>query len=214
MINRLMCAALLSLPLMLATSAHANLIGNGGFEYPNIKSGWTYGQDTADGWQGDNIEVWASGLLGVTSYEGSHHGELNAHPYDGSNYTIYQTFATEIGATYEISFAYRARKSTNEAFSFQLFTGDVLNTTTYDFSNGFDLLMDDHTTSHWSLYTSTFIGTGLDTTLMFSSINPDKGTVGNLLDAVSVTQVPEPGTLAVFGLGLLCLSLSRRNLKM
>ena len=160
----------------------ANLINNGGFEDPDIASGWIYLQDD-DGWQGDNIEVWQTGFKGVDSFEGTQHGELNAHPYDATSWSIFQTFDTVLNAVYDISFAYRARASSEEKFAFELFTGDVSDEPNYNYTNGFDLIMDDHTKGSWEIFSSTFIGTGDATTLMFTSINPDAGTVGNFLDS-------------------------------
>ncbi len=49
--------------LSVSSIANASLISNGGFEDSTITNGWTYYSDAA--WQGDNIEVWASGFNGV-----------------------------------------------------------------------------------------------------------------------------------------------------
>jgi hypothetical protein len=192
--------------MITSSIAQGNLITNGGFESPNIGSGWTYGQDPG-GWQGDNIEVWASGFQGVNSYEGTQHGELNAHPNDGTSWSIYQSFQTTLNALYDISFAYSARRNSSEAFLFSL----ADNTSTI-----FNETIDDHDTGQWSLFSDGFVGTGNMMTLRFTSITPDSGTLGNFLDAVSVVSVPggnvpEPGIISLLAAGLLMMGFSRRR---
>ena len=203
---------LLSITLLLLSSsiAQANLISNGGFESPNISRGWTYGPDLG-GWEGDNIEVWASGFLGVNSYEGRQHGELNAHPHDGTSWSIYQSFQTTLNELYDISFAYSARRNDRESFLFSL----TDNTST---STIFNQTIDDHNTGQWEFFSDSFLGTGNMMTLRFTSITPNSGTVGNFLDAVEVVSaphgnVPEPGILALLGVGFLALGLSRRRVR-
>ena len=182
--------------------AHGNLIVNGGFESPDINSGWTYGPDTPGGWEGDNIEVWASGFNGVVSYEGTQHGELNAHPYDRTDWSIYQSFDTTLDELYSISFAYRARRNESEVFQFSLGDG------TY---NPFNEIIDNHVTGQWDYFSGIFSGTGNEMTLRFTSLTPETGTVGNFLDAVKVVSVPEPGVIALFGAGLIGLGFVRRR---
>lgn len=194
----------LALSLVLATSANANLIVNGGFEKEAVSDGqWRYFLSSAvDGWEGDNIEIWQN-LNGVGAYEGEQHAELNAHPYDGTAFSIFQDFETTANQAYSVSFAYRARRSAEEAFQFDVSSGN---------SSLLSELITDHTTNQWSIYNANFIGTGETTRLMFTSVTPETGTLGNFLDAVSV-NVPEPGSIALLGLGLVGLGITRKNSK-
>lgn len=203
-LKTLVAAPLLS--ILLAFSANASLLTNGDFESPGIASGWTFATPGADGWQGDNIEVWASGFNGVTSYEGTQHGELNAHPYDGTVFSIYQTFATTLNFWYDYSLAYRARSSSNESFRLEIFTGDLINRDSI-----VNMIFDDHVTTEWSTFAGGFTGSGEKTYIMLTSVNPDTGTVGNFIDAVVVNEVSEPTALMLLGLGLAGLAFVRRR---
>lgn len=183
--------------------ANANLIINGGFEDNSVNDNrwkWFISSDV-NSWNGSNIEIWDS-LNGVHAFEGENHAELNAHPHNGSVFTILQTFATNVGSVYELSFAYRARVNNNEAFRVDVVSG---------LSNVFTNLMDDHVRSSWSVYSNTFTAADTTTTLSFTSVVPATSTVGNFIDAVSVTEdtssvqvtTPTSAIMMVLGLGLL-----------
>ena len=185
--------------------AHSNLIVNGDFEHWDINKGWKYGADPRGGWQGDNIEVWASGFLGVKSFEGEQHGELNAHYSNGESrdgFSIFQSFDTMAGYRYDVKFAYRARHNHNESFRFDIFD---------DSTSIISAVMDQHIKGEWSHYSGSFWGTGEKTTLSFTALTPERGTVGNFLDAVSVTAVPAPSVLALMCAGAAGFGLSRRS---
>jgi hypothetical protein len=191
--------------LLLAVSANANLIANGGFEDNNVAAGsWNYfSSASVNGWDGDNIEIWNQ-FGGVVAPEGQQHAELNAHPFDGSVFSIYQDFATVIGQTYDVSFFYSARESASEAFNFSV--------------GSLAALLDDHVVGSWSQYTGSFVATSLLSTITFTTT--DTSTIGNFLDDVVVvadvnsnphTSVPESSPLVMLLIGLGGLVLIRRK---
>lgn len=187
--------------LLLAISAQANLIVNGGFEDNDVATGnWAYfPSSNVNGWEGDNLEIWDS-LLGVVAPEGTQHAELNAHPFDGTVFSIFQSFNTVIGQTYDVSFYYSARSSNTEQFSFNV--------------AGLSALLNDHTVGSWSQYTGSFIANSALTTINFTSF--DAGTMGNFLDDVVVTSrvhVIESSPLVMLLIGLVGLFYSRRKLR-
>ncbi len=186
----------LILGLSITASANANLLVNGSFE-SNIVSagGWTYlPASSVAGWDGSNIELW-NAYGGVVAADGVNFAELNAHPAAAS-FSIYQQFATVAGQSYDVSFFYRARASSAEAFSISV--GDLAASLT------------DHTTASWSFFSGSFKATSALSTITFTSLTA--GTVGNFLDGVSVTasDVPVPMTLGLMGLALAALRLRRR----
>jgi len=184
--------------LVLAASASANLIVNGGFEDNAVASGgWNYfSSANVNGWEGSNIEIW-NHLNGVVAPEGNQHAELNAHPYTGGVFSIYQSFATAIGQTYDVSFFYSARTSSNESFTFSV--GSLTS------------LIDDHVVGTWNQYVNSFVANAASTTIRFTTT--DNGTLGNFLDGISVVgvKVPESSSLALLLVGLLGMGAMRRK---
>ncbi|MDO8346211.1 MAG: DUF642 domain-containing protein [Cellvibrio sp.] len=185
--------------LLLAMTAQANLIVNGGFEDNNVAAGnWGYfSSANVNGWDGDNIEIWDS-YGGVVAPEGTQHAELNAHPFDGGVFSIYQSFATVLGQTYDVSFFYSARDSVNEQFSFSV--------------AGLNATLTDHVKNKWEKYTGSFVASSNLSTITFTTY--DAGTLGNFLDDVVVTAratVVESNPLVMLLIGLGGLLLARKK---
>lgn len=177
--------------------ANANLIVNGGFEDNKLATGqWGYFQSAnVNGWEGDNIELW-NRYGGVRATEGNQHAELNAHPFDGTVFSIYQSFATIIGQTYDVSFFYSARVNSNEQFYFGV--------------NNLSVLLNDHLVGSWKQYTGSFVAENLVSRISFTTY--DAGTMGNFLDDVVVTtrvHLVESNPLLLLLIGLTCLILAR-----
>lgn len=184
---------------LFALSANANLIVNGGFEDNNVAAGnWAYfSSASVNGWDGDNIEIWNQ-FSGVVAPEGQQHAELNAHPFDGSVFSIFQSFATVVGQIYDVSFFYSARVDSNEQFSFSAGT--------------LSALLNDHVVGSWTQYTGSFVANSSLSTITFSTY--DAGTYGNFLDDVVVTanaNVVESNPLVMLLIGFAGLILIRRR---
>lgn len=202
----------LILGLLTSAVASANLITNGGFEETDVgKNKWAwFTSDKVNGWQGSNIEIWDN-YNRVTAFEGTQHAELNAHSSNGDAFSIFQTFSTQVGGLYDVSFAYSARSNSNEAFMFNLDSADK--------TQIWSSLIDDHTVGQWSVFRTSFVAKDLETSIRFTSITPYSSTVGNFLDDIVVSQafsaskiseVSEPLGAIFFGLGLLAVMRNRK----
>jgi len=191
----------------ISTGAHANLIQNGGFE--DIGSSTAIGgYGSASTWQiyssipewdaTRTMEVWTNDFI-IPAYEGNNVIELNAHPSHGqSAFSISQSFVTDIGQEYELSFAGRKRqKNSDEAFSVAV--GDLAES------------IHNQAWGTWTEYSYTFTATSIESTLIFTSLDHQRDTTGNVFDAVSITSVPEPGPLALLSAGLIGLVISRKK---
>ncbi|RDC71343.1 VPLPA-CTERM sorting domain-containing protein [Rhodovulum sp. 12E13] len=217
-----LAAAMLS-ALSAASPAQAATVANGGFEVPDLGDNPRFrfrSADSVPGWDSSarDIEIWANGFSRVTSYEGTQHVELNAR---GAG-TLFQDVAgIAEGSSLTFEFAHRARRGTDVLrFALTDLGGDGGpggGDDTTLFSDEFSA-----STAGWVLNTgSTFspvTALGGTVRLSFTAVSTGSGSasVGNFLDAVSLTAeappaVPLPAGVPLLVSGLAALALLRRR---
>lgn len=191
-----------------ASFANANLLTNGDFEASVGLSGTNWGvYQSIEGWNkfdGPGIEVQRNTVIAAQS--GNQYVELDSH-YNSSMYQ--EIGGLTVGGAYELSFWYHAR--TNNDYNdngINVYWGDYL---PGDVVVSIDGLRQVNTPG-WIEQTVKLVASAETMFLMFAATGYSNS-LGGFVDNVSLTAVPEPGTLALFGLGLMGLVLARRQQK-
>ena len=181
--------------LGLTSASATNLIVNGDFANPDVVGNWAiYPNGGVPGWTSNNneTEIDYQAVVMPTFYQSipGQSMELNGNQPD----TISQTVTgLMVGDKYLLSWGYGDRPGGGGDYEAQVWFGGSLVTT--DFGNGSGI---------WS--TNSFVVTADATSEVLSFIGIEDGSspsYGNEIADVSLDQVPEPATLALFGAGLL-----------
>jgi hypothetical protein len=181
----------LSIPLAVPASATpANLVVNGGFEYPPTWLGWYPTGTPGFGWDVDKVSGGPSVGLEIQGgyfgpvVEGNQYAELNGAEVD----TIYQTLPTVSNSWYIIRFAFSPRPG----------TADYQNQMSVEWGGSLAGIIGPTAGGSYNnlwMYYSYLVKASSDSTeLRFRDLDPDLAdTVGTLIDDVSVIQA-EPHT--------------------
>lgn len=208
----IICVAIgAAITMTLPGSAFANLIVNGGFEASTSTT------TTPPGWTniGHSEGVIAYSLFGTPAYEGSYFYDLGGFgdPNGPAGDGIMQDVVTTVGTTYTLEFGVTSENGLN-ALDTTLTV--CLNLVCLDFTQSADNVSG-NLARPFVTQAFNYIATSALTTISFiESINLDIGNNDPMIDNVIfdvAIAVPEPGTLALLGIGLFGMGLARRRNK-
>ncbi len=205
--RRLLCAAALSIGLVPLTPAWANgnLLVNGSFEQPT-GTGYAIvmgGSHQITGWTTVNngVEWFNAGGYGGAA-DGQMIVDLANYTYTGGG--IEQSFATEVGKSYDLSFSLGSQAGAGRDGTAHFDVSVAGSQYGYDISNPLGTIV-------WTVKQLSFVAQAGITTLRFANTQSPYLHFANV-DAVSVvasvSAVPEPGTAAMTLAGLLALGMA------
>ena len=180
-----------------APVAQAGII-NGSFE-ANIQAAGTWANYA-------NLIGWGGGPGGIEL-----RNNVAGAAYDGVNYVELDTYqnsmATQLittsGVLYNLSFAYSPRQGVPASSNgIDVYWNNVL---VGSFTGNGSI-----SGNNWTLETIQVLGTSPSSVLQFRAVGTSDS-LGGSLDAVSITEVPEPATLGLLGLGLVGMGWARRR---
>jgi hypothetical protein len=175
-------AMMIVIGVILYSEARANLISNGSFE-----SG-------LDGWT-------ASRYFDVLGNYGSTDGAYSVEFAFGNagGSSLSQSVATDAGSTYRIAFDWKATHPGVQSMNVVV-DGAIILSITGGYTGPYD------TGTPFTHFDGSFVAKGFVTNIGFFDTSPSSFQQDQIMDNVSVTMastaVPEPSTIALFGLGM------------
>lgn len=198
--NKLLGPVFLILPALTfaAPVTPINLLINGSFEADVQATGTFSNPAMLTGWTGGPHGIELRDNVAGSAYDGKNFIELEST----ANSSMSQSFSTTIGQTYLLSFFYEQRPDNLGAASDGM---------SWSAGNMSDVAFGQDTISSWTQVNSSFVATGLTTTLTFKALGTSDS-MGTSLDAVSVVSaVPEPASYQLALLGLAACGVAARR---
>ncbi|MBI4910252.1 MAG: DUF642 domain-containing protein [Acidobacteria bacterium] len=206
------CLTLVSfLTIVVETATFANPFTNGSFEDPIIQGGPDFAT-VPTGWvkfdpSGIGLFMQLDSSFGIPFVPANGHQSFGFGANGTTTGSLSQTFDTIAGERYLVTFQYLIQQGPErEALRLQFFNGPT--------SLG-SLAISGFTNNTWSTASHSFTAQSATTTLTFSDqtgnlLPPVGGNTNWALDAVTVTQIPEPSNAVLLGLfGLACWTFRR-----
>ena len=183
-----------------------DLIQNGSFE-TNLYNGGATGYETVNAADDTTIANWTvtSGSVDlINTYWQAADGSFSLDMSGNGPGAIAQSFSTVAGHGYDVTFDLAGNEDGGSTIKQLLVSaGD------YSDVYSFNITGHSRTSMGWTEETFFFIADSSNTTLTFASL--ENSPWGAALDNVVAQDIPEPATVAVFGVSLLGLGFSARR---